>query len=252
MTPGTAGAFGVNRVAKGSDGRLVSEIASPTIHSCTNSALVAQNAHTTTANFVNCRDDAYAALDAFLFRAAGRGAISFVCFVVVFFRRRFSSGAAATELSLSDDLRVDGLLIGTAPPLLIYAMPSLCKGSAESNFAGKKTIGKPEPGIGRWKAYCQQSRKQTHNSFRMQALNHVNERIHLVVVAEHHAHCHRKQAFPGQGGNRNHRGRVRLGDNWDWRVCQLVMPGVGLPRRQQEQVSLTTSGQSLARPLSEC
>lgn len=74
----------------------------------------------------------------------------------VLFLRRFLSGAGSTSPSrlVADILRLGGREgIGGTPPLVMKAMPRRWRGSAESNLAGKKTIGKLESGMGRWNAW---------------------------------------------------------------------------------------------------
>lgn len=70
-------------------------------------------------------------------------------------RRRFGrtpSGAASSSAAAEPAAFGDGLVRGKGgiPPLVMNATPRRCRGSAESNLEGRKTIGRLEPG--RWKA----------------------------------------------------------------------------------------------------
>lgn len=76
-------------------------------------------------------------------------------FDTVLFLRRFRSGAESASTSI-DDLRLGGAVgaLGGTPPLVMNAIPRRWSGSAESNLAGKKTIGRFVFGMGRWNAWA--------------------------------------------------------------------------------------------------
>jgi hypothetical protein len=130
--------------------------------------------------------------------------------------RPFVSASASTSASAFGDGRSAGN--GGMPPLVINATPRRWRGSAESNFEGRKTIGCVEPG--RWKALtvsCYRIRRvglATHDSFGMQPLNHRNVLGHVFVVAQDHSHRNRQQSFASQSRDRDHSGSGALGHYW--------------------------------------
>ena len=128
---------------------------------------------------------------------------SVLAFTDLLLRRRLGRASSLSPASPDDEVEVlgDGLLVGNGltPPFVINATPRRCSGSAESNFDGRNTIGRVEPG--RWKACgwlvlvhslkALLSLKMTHDSLGMQALDHRHVLSDIFVVAQHHSHRYR-------------------------------------------------------------
>lgn len=130
---------------------------------------------------------------------------------------------------------MDGCGGSGMPGLDMNATPSRCSGSFESNLAGKNTIGSlVDPG--RWNAchqlsirYWLRKSKSTHHTLRMQPLHHRYKGREVVVVAQHHSHGHRSEAFPSEMSDGDHGRRAAEVGLLFCRISNRLWPQLGLP-----------------------